>query len=123
LTTTEVPEGLVHIKTSSKLVTLKKAGEYQAVYTRGIKKTSQSFVVFILPNGLERSRFGLTIPRKLGVATVRNKIRRRMREMLRQKLDRMPSGFDVVVNPRRSAYDRQFSELRSELLNLLGVSS
>jgi ribonuclease P protein component len=100
---------------------LRKSSEFQKVYTKGAKKTSRSFVVFALENGLNRSRFGLTTPRKLGKAHDRNRAKRRIREILRTSRTTIPVGFDFVVNPRRSVVDRQFQELRTELVELLGT--
>jgi ribonuclease P protein component len=74
----------------------------------------------MMPNGRTYSRFGLTTPRKLGKAHERNRIKRRIREILRIKQDLLPVGFDVVVNPRRSVGERSFLDLQSELLFLLG---
>lgn len=103
------------------LQTLKNAAEFESVYENGAKRSSRSFVLFALPNGLGHYRFGLTTSRKLGKAHERNRIRRRVREILRTV---QPSdvGFDVVVNPRRSVHERDFQELRLELLTLLGAN-
>jgi ribonuclease P protein component len=84
--------------------------------------TSRSFVVFAVANGLEHSRFGLTTPRKLGPAHDRNRIKRRVREIIRTSRSLLPAGLDVVLNPRRSACDRELGELRTELLLLFGSS-
>jgi len=84
--------------------------------------TSRSFVVFTVANGLEHSRFGLTTPRKLGPAHDRNRIKRRVREILRTSRLLFPSGLDIVLNPRRSAAERELGELRTELLSLFGAS-
>jgi ribonuclease P protein component len=84
--------------------------------------TSRSFVVFAVANGLEHSRFGLTTPRKLGPAHDRNRIKRRLREVIRTSRSLLPTGVDVVLNPRRSARDRELDELRTELLSLFGCS-
>ena len=100
---------------------LRNADEFQAVYERGAKKVSRSFVLFALLNGLEHSRFGLTTPRKFGKAHDRNRAKRRVREILRTSRALIPAGFDFVVNPRRSAIQKKFWELRSELLTLLGA--
>jgi ribonuclease P protein component len=93
--------------------------DFKKVYDKGIKRTARSFAVFALENGLEHSRFGVTTPRRLGKAHDRNRIKRRVREMLRTSCGMIPAGFDFVVNPRGSAADRGFEELRSELITLL----
>jgi ribonuclease P protein component len=103
------------------LQTLKTTAEFESVYEKGAKRSSRSFVLFTLPNELGRYRFGLTTPRKLGKAHERNRIRRRVREILRTVQPPSNAGFDVVVNPRRSVHERAFQELRSELLTLLGA--
>jgi ribonuclease P protein component len=103
--------------------TLKSASDFESVYEKGAKRTSRSFVLFALANGLSHNRFGLTTPRKLGKAHDRNRIRRRVREILRTIDPLTAAGFDFVVNPRRSAGDRNFEELRSELLALLGANT
>jgi ribonuclease P protein component len=105
-----------------KVLKLRNASEFQSVYEKAAKKTSRSFVVFILANGRDQSRFGLTTPRRLGNAVIRNRIKRRIREILRTSWRLLPAGFDVVVNPRRSVYERDFAELRSELLSVLGAT-
>ena len=78
-------------------------------------------MVFALENGLSHSRFGLTTPRKLGKAHDRNRAKRRVREILRIARAVIPAGFDFVVNPRRSVIERQYQELRAELITLLGT--
>jgi ribonuclease P protein component len=100
---------------------LRKSAEFENVYTKGAKRTTRSFVVFALENGLSYSRFGLTAPRKLGKAHDRNRAKRRIREILRTSRSVIPAGFDFVVNLRRSVVDRQFQELRAELIAVLGA--
>ena len=100
---------------------LKNAAEFKRVYEGGAKRVSRSFAVFVVRNGLEYSRFGMTTPRKLGKAHDRNRIKRRIREILRTSRAEIPNGFDYVVNPRRSAVERDFEELRNELVALLGT--
>jgi len=75
--------------------------------------------VFTLTNGRDHSRFGLTTPRKLGAAHERNRIKRRIREILRTSQSLLPSGMDIVLNPRRSAGELEFQDLRTELVSLI----
>ena len=114
---------MIRANTFPKNLRLRKSTEFQSVYKRGAKKTSRSFVVFTVVNGLDHSRFGLTTPRKLGPSHERNRIKRRVREILRTSRLLLPSGLDVVLNPRRSASERAIDELRTELVSLLGAST
>ena len=100
---------------------LRKSAEFQKVYEGGAKRVSRSFVLFAMPNGLDHSRFGLTTPRKLGKAHDRNRVKRRVREILRTSVKSIPTGFDFVLNPRRSANERNLEDLRTELVHLLGA--
>jgi ribonuclease P protein component len=109
-------------KKSPDVLKLKNSEEFQSVYKAGVRKNSRSFAVFLLANGLDHSRVGLTTPRKIGAAVERNRIRRRIREILRVAWPGVPRGFDIVVNPRSSVYGRNFLELKVELLALLGVA-
>src|SRR5881396_2331709 len=85
---------------------LRNAAEFQSVYEKGAKRVSRSFVLFALANGLNYSRVGLTTSRKIGKAHDRNRIKRRVREIVRTLWPVIPTGLDVVLNPRRSARDR-----------------
>ena len=100
---------------------LRTAAEFKRVYEGGAKRISRSFVLFALQNSLAYSRFGLTTPRKLGKAHDRNRVKRRVREILRTSYMAIPKGFDFVVNPRRSAMEQDFEVLRNELLALFGA--
>jgi ribonuclease P protein component len=123
LNTTERIPGTEGDARFPKKVRLRKADEFKAVYAGGKKKSSRSFDVFILPNERKLTRFGLTTSRKLGKAHDRNRIRRRVREILRRERKGFPAGFDVVVNPRRSVLERDFETLRTELVSVLGSLS
>ena len=89
------------------------------MYRLGERRASASVVAFIAPGATTETRFGLTTPRKLGKAYERNRIRRRVREILRRDHECFPFGKDVVLNPRRGALTRDWADLRSELRQLL----
>ncbi len=93
--------------------------EYEAVYRDGRRRSSQQFAVFCRANGLGRSRFGISVKKALGGAVVRNRIRRRIREILRQNGSEIPSGWDIVIQPRSSVARAEFATLTTELVRLL----
>jgi len=64
------------------------------------------------PEG-ERStaRLGLTVPRAIGGAVVRNRIKRRLREVFRIHRAEIAPHWDIVINPRRAARDAALTEV------------
>ena len=93
--------------------------EYDAVYREGRRRSGREFTVFVRPNGLHLSRFGWSIKKALGTAVRRNRIRRRLREILRLHRQEIPPGWDIVIHPRSSAATADFSALTRELLKLV----
>jgi ribonuclease P protein component len=85
----------------------------------GGRLKSPQFVVFYCANGGERSRFGISVKKALGGAVVRNRIRRRIREILRRNDLEIPSGWDFVMHPRHSVAGSNFAALQKELVGLL----
>jgi len=69
------------------------------------------------PNGLGWSRCGYTIPKRVGKAVTRNRVRRRLREVLR--ILPLTPGYDVVVSVRPEAAKSSFHDLKAELTLLL----
>jgi len=65
------------------------------------------------------SRFGISVKKALGGAVQRNRIRRRIREILRRNRTEIPSGWDIVIHPRRSVAQAPFAPLEAELVRLL----
>lgn len=76
-------------------------------------------MVFYCANGGPRSRFGVSVKKALGGAVVRNRIRRRIREILRRNSLEIPSGWDLVMHPRRTVASANFAALQAELVDVL----
>ncbi len=93
--------------------------EFDAVYQVGRRRAARDFTVFLRPNGLGLNRFGWSIKKALGSAVRRNRIRRRLREIVRLHRQEIAPGWDIVIHPRSSAATADFSLLAQELLALL----
>jgi ribonuclease P protein component len=100
-------------------VRLVRRGEFDAVYRAGKRRSSSYFTVFYRANELPQSRFGFSIKKELGSAVVRNRMRRRLREMVRCRRTEIPVGWDIVIHPKSAATKAAFAALTAELLRLL----
>ena len=65
------------------------------------------------------SRFGISVKKALGGAVVRNRIRRRIREILRRNKTEIPTGWDIVIHPKSTVAKSEFAPLEAELVRLL----
>ena len=97
-------------------------GEFDAVYRAGKRRSSSHFTVFFRANQLQVSRFGFSIKKALGGAVVRNRIRRRLREMVRCHRGEIPTGWDIVIHPKSSVARAEFAMLTADLLRLMRVA-
>jgi ribonuclease P protein component len=100
-------------------VRLVSRGEFDAVYRAGKRRSSSHFTVFFRANALPQSRFGFSIKKALGGAVVRNRIRRRVREIVRCHRLEIPAGTDIVIHPKSAVSQAPFAALEKELLKLL----
>src|SRR5258707_12863131 len=98
---------------------LVRRGEFDAVYRAGKRRSSSHFTVFFRANELPQSRFEFSIKKALGGAVARNRIRRRLREMVRCHRQEIPAGWDIVIHPKSSAAKAPFVALTADLLRLL----
>ena len=71
-----------------------------------------------MPNELPYCRLGLAVSRKVGNAAVRNKIKRRLREIFRKQLKDRPLQYDFVVVARSAAADAEFSDLQMNIVKI-----
>ena len=95
---------------------LRKNREFRRVYSRGKSAASPCLVVYAKRNGSRENRLGLTVSTKLGCAVVRNRVRRRLREIYRLNEPLLRRGFDIVVVARHRAGGAEYARLEREML-------
>ena len=115
---------------------LRKHADYQRVYREGkrqslplmtyffaVRRPQEAAGVVGAPNGMGThptatqpgSRVGLTAGRVLGNAVERNRIKRRMRQAIRQAQTELTASVDVVLHPRRTVLEAEFSQIEREV--------
>ena len=75
-------------------------------------------VLYARPNRTATNRVGITASKKLGHAVVRNRVRRRLREIYRLNEERFTPGWDIVVVARSRCVDADFRKLTHAYLSL-----
>lgn len=92
-----------------------KRRQFLTLYREAERIHTRFFVVYIQRNNLTRSRLGITASRKVGSPVVRNRIKRRLREIFRQGPHDIRPAADLVVNVKRNAARASFSQLCESL--------
>jgi ribonuclease P protein component len=93
-----------------------RSAEFRLVYDKGFRVSGPLFAAFCLaqPNA-GGPRLGLTVPRAVGGAVKRNRIKRRLREAFRLHRAELGSQWNIVLNPRTAAFDAPFEEIERAL--------
>ena len=102
---------------------LLKHSDFDRVYKQGRRHFSSHMTVFYLRQAEGGARIGFTVGRALGGAVERNRIKRRLREAVRQRRSVLQGAgaVDVVINPKKSVLTLEFSVLLEEVGRALDV--
>lgn len=91
--------------------TLKQNSDFRRLYTKGKSNANRFLAVYCRRNGRDVNRMGYTVSAKLGGAVVRNRVRRRLREIARLNAPDMKTGWDIVIVARSRAVTAAYAEL------------
>ncbi|HEY4009547.1 MAG TPA: ribonuclease P protein component [Acidobacteriaceae bacterium] len=108
---------------SSTTFRLRKHADYQRVYKAGRKQFGRQMAYFFAlrdaaaaaHSDTEGPRIGLTVPKALGKAVARNRIKRRLREAVRAALPLLSAPVDVILHPKRTVLDADFTLIQREV--------
>ena len=101
-----------------KTVSLKENHLFRRTYSRGKTAADSRLALYVRGNGQRENRLGLTVSTKVGHAVVRNRARRRLREIYRLHEEQVLGGRDVVVVARVRAASSDYRQLERSFLRL-----
>lgn len=99
---------------------VRKRPEYKSVYKRAAPMYTARLVFYACPGEDERRRLGCTVPKIVGDAVERNRLKRLIRVGFRQTRDRLPKGCILVVNAKRSAAGMSLEDVLGHFQDVAG---
>jgi ribonuclease P protein component len=108
---------------------LKSSSDFARIYAGRVRAADANLLVYAAVNTLEKTRFGMSVSRKVGSAVERNSVKRRMREAFRLSQHELPQGLDLILIPQRGTagsagladYRESLVELAHRLARRIGV--
>ena len=99
-------------------VSLKLNHVFRRLYRKGTRSATPCLALYSRPNGRQENRLGLTTGAKLGHAVVRNRCRRRLREVYRLETPRLRQGYDIILVARTRTATAPWPELQRQFRRL-----
>ena len=96
--------------------TLKKNSDFRRLYAKGKSAANAYLVLYCRRNRTGENRLGYTVSIKLGHAVVRNRVRRRLREIYRLNSPALKQGWDIVVVARQRCVGADYHKMDAAFL-------
>lgn len=101
---------------------LTRSKDFARVRRFGRSSGSHLLVLYALPTHTPDRRIGFSVSKRVGKATIRNRVKRRLREAVRSQLETVPAGFDLVFIARPSSAEATYKQLEETVRYLLRKS-
>lgn len=101
---------------------LRKNEDFQSVFKKGKNFWNRQFTLIIKKNKLSESRIGFTITKKYGTAVERNKLKRRLREIIRNNNYLLIKNHDMILIPKASTKNMTYAELESSVKHIFNFT-
>ncbi len=98
-----------------KTIPIKSSREFARVYKKGKFFAGKYIVLYVLPNGLDINRLGITASKKAGKSIRRNRIKRLIKENYRLNEELVRCGYDLVFVVRSSEILPDYYDIQKEM--------
>ncbi len=103
-----------------KIEIIKSSEEYTEIINTSKSKKSKYFSVYYRKNN-NSNRYGITVPKKTGTAVTRNKIKRRVKNIIDNNKKIVHNGYDYVIIIKKGILELTYEEMEKELLKLISI--
>lgn len=97
---------------------IKKEKEFTEIIHKCPYVKNAYFIIYYR-NNKELNRYGISVPKKTGKANIRNKIKRRVKNIIDQNEKNVPNTYDYVIIIRRKLLELSYQEMYSQLITLI----
>jgi len=101
-----------------KIDIIKSSREYTEIINTGKCLKSKNYSIYYRKNN-DKNRYGISIPKKTGKAVIRNKIKRRVKNIIDNNKNDMQSHYDYVIIIRKGILELTYEQMEEELLKLI----
>lgn len=97
---------------------IQKSKEFTEIINKCPYKKNNYFVIYYRKNK-DSNRYGISVPTKTGKANIRNKIKRRIKNIIDKNEIRVHYPYDYVIIVRRRILELNYQQIEENLINLI----
>ena len=98
---------------------LKKRYQFNYVYKSGEHYSGEHIVLYVASSKTKNIKVGLAVTKKVGHAVVRNKVRRRLREIIKKQVPNLKQNNNIIIVARDNINESSFEKLSNEFFKLI----
>ena len=98
---------------------VRKKYEFDKIIKTGSCIKNSYYIIFYKENNLDKYRFGISVGKKLGNAVLRNKYKRKLRNIIDNNKKYYQKSFDYIIIMKKSSIDCEFKVLEEKFISLI----